>query len=128
MVIPIVRLVLVATDFEQNLVTDLNVTTKLMTSWSLVASGIGAPFALMASFTLIATKWYKESKKIYKRMKTKSGETIPNGEPVVEVKMCDLGKGTQYTSTDTQSDIYQNVEEKWELLDEIQKENLKLKL
>lgn len=71
MFIPIVRLMLVRSDFQQNLLYDYNVTTQMMTSWSLLASGLGAPFALMASFTLIATKWYKTTKSLYNRLKMK---------------------------------------------------------
>lgn len=65
---------LVRSDLEQNLLYDYNVTTTVMTSWSLLFLGLGAPFALLASFTLIATKWYKKTKKLYTMLKTKIDE------------------------------------------------------
>ncbi|XP_053401513.1 uncharacterized protein LOC123549250 [Mercenaria mercenaria] len=108
--IPIVRILLVSSDFEQNLVTDLNVTTKLLTSWSLVASGIGAPFALMASFTLIATKWYKVTKKWYHVLKPNHElpEYAANGK-AVEIKMTDLERKEAEGNIETRKNIYQHV-------------------
>ncbi|XP_060597017.1 uncharacterized protein LOC132750941 isoform X2 [Ruditapes philippinarum] len=89
--IPIVRILLVRSDLEQNIDSDYNVTIKLMTSWSLVASGVGAPFALMASFALIATKWFRATKHWYQHLTMNSDNhgLVQNGT-AVEIKMTPL--------------------------------------
>lgn len=77
------------TDLDQNIISDYNVTLKVLTSWSLVASGIGIPFALLASFALIATKWYRVTKHWYHQLKSSHPEhqgTLQNGA-AVEMKM-----------------------------------------
>ena len=100
MFIPIVRLILVRTDFQQNLVYDYNVTTQMMTSWSLLASGLGAPFALVASFSMIVTKGFKKSKAIYAQLKTKLNH-VPSR---------DLSMATTNGGKRTHNDVnYQNV-------------------
>ena len=71
MFIHIILVMLVRSDFGDNLEHDYNVTTKLMTSWSLVVSGLGAPFALVAAFFMIATNWCRETKKLYTQLKAK---------------------------------------------------------
>jgi hypothetical protein len=134
--IPIVRLLLVKSDFEQNLVTDMNITTKLMTPWSVLVSGLAAPFALLASFSLIASKWYRLSKKWYHQLKSKAGETLAsngtnrdavvipmmtlerNGQQKTNHKQNDCNVETQSNHSDHHDgNIYENLEEKKELLE-----------
>lgn len=114
MFIPIVRLLLISSDFEQSLATTMNVTARLLTPWSLVVSGIGAPFAFIASFTLIATKWYRITKKWYHVIKSHPDdlENIPNGN-AVEIRMATTKQNDKKpVYTMNQNEIHQNIEEK----------------
>ncbi|KAL4234808.1 hypothetical protein ACF0H5_006449 [Mactra antiquata] len=75
--IPIVRLLLVSSDFDQNMHSNYNVTTKQLTSWSLVISGLAVPLAFAASLSMITREWKTLSKKIYNKLKTRPVITYP---------------------------------------------------
>ena len=78
---PLVRFLLVRDDLIHELERDFNVTTKVLTSWSLVISGCAMPFALLAGCSMIATKWYKTSKKWYSTLKQKPSDVENRRKP-----------------------------------------------
>lgn len=66
--VPIVRLMMIRGDFEQNLKEEINVTTNTKFSWSLFISGMASPCALLAALIILRKSWVRETKRIYRKL------------------------------------------------------------